>query len=246
MTVKFGPVRVTFRLHYRLTSTALKSPSGNPLMNACEYCQEIRSPSESRFGSIYGGIIDSRVVLRTKTFIVMPTLGQIFKGSLLILPVAHIETLAALSAEQLAELELLLAQVQAQCRTIGHPVFLEHGSTQEAAGSCGIYHAHLHVVPLPTPIRSQELLPSEGPSFARLSDALLALVGTRHYLLAGDGNGVHVVDTALLAEAPGSQFFRRRLVSKFGVNRSWDWRCASEPEDDLLTTIERFRVTQPA
>ena len=69
------------------------------------------------------------------------------------------------------------------------------------------------------------------------------------YLLAGDDTGVYVVDTAVLAEAPGSQFFRRRLVSKFGVHRSWDWRCANAPEDDLLTTVEGFRVgqaTQPA
>lgn len=218
-------------------------------MNVCEYCQEIRSPSESRFGRIYGGIIDSRIVLRTKTFIVMPTLGQIFKGSVLILPVAHIETLAALSAEQVAELALLLAQVQARCSAIGHPVFLEHGSTQEAAGSCGIYHAHLHVVPLPTPVRPQELLPSKGTGFATLPGALSALAGNRHYLLAGDDTGVHVVDTARLAEAPGSQYFRRRLVCMFGVHRSWDWRGANAPEDDLLTTVEGFRVgqaTQPA
>lgn len=215
-------------------------------MNVCEYCQEIRSPSESRFGRIYGGMIDNRVLLRTKTFIVMPTLGQIFKGSLLILPVEHIETLAALSSEQAAELEVLLSDVQAYCRTVGHPVFLEHGSTQEAAGSCGIYHAHLHVVPLPTPVHPQELLPSAGLKYTNLPSALSKLVGTRHYLLAGDGNGVHVVDTALLSEAPGSQFFRRRLVSKFDVNRPWDWRSASEPEDDLLSTVKDFHVTQPA
>lgn len=218
-------------------------------MNVCEYCQELQSPSESRFGRIYNGLIDSRIVLRTKNFVVMPTLGQIFKGSVLILPVAHVETLAALPAEQLTELEMLSAKVHDRSRMIGHPVILEHGSTQEAAGSCGIYHAHLHVVPLPAPIRPQKLLPDSGTGFTTLSDALSALTSTCHYLLAGDDTGVHVVDTSLLAEAPGSQFFRRRLVSMFGVNRPWDWRSASAPEEDLLTTIEAFHgrhVTQPA
>lgn len=220
-------------------------------MNACEYCQEIQSPSESRFGQIYDGIIDSRIMIRTKNFVVMPTLGQIFKGSVLILPLAHIETLAALPYEQVTELEALLAQVQAKSRSIGHPVFLEHGSTKESAGSCGIYHAHLHVVPLPTSVQPQEFLPASGAisTFATLSDALSALTDTPHYLLAGDGTSVHVIDTALLSEAPGSQFFRRRLVSKFGVNRPWDWRGTSAPEDDVLTTIEAFHaghITQPA
>ena len=81
-------------------------------MQQCEYCEELRSPSDSRFGRLYAGVAETRIVLRTPSFVVMPTLGQIFRGSLLVLPIAHVETLSALQDRQLSELEDLVQELQ--------------------------------------------------------------------------------------------------------------------------------------
>ncbi len=215
-------------------------------MNVCEYCQEIHPSGENRFNRLYAGMVETRFVLRTSHFVVMPTLGQLFKGSLLIVPVAHVETLASLPPDHLSELAALLEQVQCKLRDFGQPVFFEHGSTQEVAGSCGIFHAHLHVVPLPARLEPQKLLPSATDSFGSLPAALSALHHSPHYLLAGDSTRTVIAEVAALSGAPGSQYFRRRLVSLFDLDRPWDWRQTTAPEDDLLSTLEVFGVAVAA
>lgn len=211
-------------------------------MHQCEYCEELRTPSASRFGQLYAGVADSRVVVRTPSFVVIPTLGQLFRGSLLVLPTSHVETLAALKPEQLGELEDLVDHLRTKLSDFGHPVFFEHGSTQEAAGSCGIYHAHLHVVPLSRPLLPEDLLPNAKQSSPSLATMLCSLRHSKHYLLAGDASrsvAAHVTD---MPGAPGSQYFRRRLAAQFELQQSWDWRLVAAPEADLLSTLEAFGV----
>jgi diadenosine tetraphosphate (Ap4A) HIT family hydrolase len=208
----------------------------------CEYCQELTSPSESRFGRLYRGVAASRIVARTEHFVAMPTLGQLFRGSLLVLPVEHAETLAGLASERTAELHDLVRRLHGPLQRFGQPVFFEHGSTREVAGACGIYHAHLHLVPLPAGLPPRTLLPEATAAFGDLPSALGALRGSPHYLLAGDATGVVAAEVAALSFAPGSQYFRRRLAALHGLDRPWDWRLADAPEADLLSTLEAFGV----
>lgn len=214
-------------------------------MHDCEFCQELRSPLRSRFGKLYAGRLASRIVARSDNFVALPTLGSLFRGSLLVLPWDHRETMASLPSDLRAEMLSLVQRVSAVLSQFGHNVYFEHGSTQEAAGSCGIYHAHIHVVPLPTEVAPRVLLPAYTHCATSLESALQALGPSHHYLLAGSGAQVLYVDVRKLATPPGSQYFRRRLTDIFSLARPWDWRHTDTPEDDVFATLEVFGVAAP-
>ena len=52
-------------------------------MNDCEFCDELKG-APSRFRAIYAPEHASRIVATSQHFVAMPTLGQLFPGSLLV------------------------------------------------------------------------------------------------------------------------------------------------------------------
>jgi diadenosine tetraphosphate (Ap4A) HIT family hydrolase len=176
-------------------------------------------------------------VVSTARFVAVPTLGQIFEGSLLILPKAHVETCAAVENDAHAEMLGLLDQALIRCAGFGSPIFFEHGAAAASGGGCGIHHAHLHVVPLPSKVGTDLLFPEATNFSADLAGAWAALTETDHYLLIGNSENVRFRN---LEADPGrfpSQFFRRRLAEHFGLEKPWDWRSYSQIEPELLRTL---------
>lgn len=211
-------------------------------MKDCEFCQELQALPGNRFQEIYRDIVDSRIVAQTSHFVAMPTIGQIFPGTTLILPRKHEETCAGLSVALRQELLALTFKVMATVTHFGEPTFFEHGATKCTGGGCGIYHAHLHVVPLPERTHPKALFPQHVGSATNLGSALSALHACDHYLLIGNDEGVVFADVRELPFIPASQYFRRQLVEQFGVWKSWDWRDSVGPEADVLATITAFGV----
>lgn len=212
-------------------------------MRECEFCCEVNGHPGSRFRRIYRGIAETRLVAETRNFVAMPTLGQVFTGSMLIMPRAHVETCARLDAGLRGELAEFVNTVSRTARQFGEPVWFEHGATACTGGSCGIYHAHLHVVPLPVRVAPNLLFEAHRASGPDLLWVLDALKECDHYLLLGSEDGIVFAQVEQLESVPSSQYFRRLLCEKFGRNRPWDWREATLPEADLLYTISAFERT---
>ena len=207
-------------------------------MIGCEFCTEFQTDDkQARFRQLYQEIVSSRIVLQTEHFVAVPTIGQLFEGSLLILPKEHIETCASLNVDVREEMFDLLNEAMVRCKPFGIPIFFEHGATSATGGSCGIYHAHLHVIPLPKEVDIKLLFPESVCSKANLLETLKALSESRHYLLFGNEDMVLSRD---LEASPGnfpSQFFRRRLTDYFCLDKSWDWRMYSHVEPALIKTL---------
>ena len=213
----------------------------------CEFCDELHQHMSGRFSNIYGPWgIDSRVVAQTDNFVCMPTLGQLFRGSLLLLPKLHIETIASIPSDLVPEMIGLMRQVEPTLRTYGDTVFFEHGAKAHTGGACGIYHAHIHLVPLPEELSAAQLFPEGRRTGQSLSKTLRELSDTDEYLLVGSGDEIAYAPVSDLQFIPGSQFFRRRLVQHFGLARPWDWRESKTPEDDVLHTLRAFHAPQTA
>jgi len=215
-------------------------------MQTCEFCSELGGHPDNRFRQIYGDSIATRVVAETSRFVAIPTLGQIFPGSLLIVPRLHIETCAQLDLAAQRELWEFVRSVSSTLEQFGEPVFFEHGATECSGGSCGIYHAHLHVVPLPLRISPNSLFREHRASASDLLQALDQLTICNHYLLIGNQESVVYAAVNSLAERPQSQYFRRYLSERFCVNKPWNWRQTNSREPDLLATISAFRNTDIA
>jgi len=92
-------------------------------MNQCEFCQELQGLPGNRFGAMYAGIAASRIVAQTEHFVVLPTIGQLFAGSLLILPRVHKETCAELQRTQQEGLAAILKRVTTTIRQFGWGFF---------------------------------------------------------------------------------------------------------------------------
>ena len=207
--------------------------------SACEFCIELGGRPGARFASIYPQL-RSRVIARERGLVALPTLGQLFPGSLLLVPEQHYETCADLPSPLAERMTELVRTLSATSRRFGQPMFFEHGAHHDTGGSCGIYHAHLHLTPLPRGVRPGDLFPAHQSVAADLRGALRSLRGCSQYLLAGDKHGVAYARVADMTTQPGSQYFRRLLAERFESPRPWDWRAFETPEPDVLTTLAAF------
>lgn len=205
-------------------------------MHQCEFCQEFagRSP---RFESYYGRLVPTRIIARTDRFVALPTLGQLFTGSLLLLPVDHVETCALLAADARKELGDLAAEMTLKVREFGEPIVFEHGATEPTGGGCGIYHAHLHIVPLPELTLATALFPEHQAQAPDMQKAWDALQGAHEYLLMSAAGQTLYSDLKRQAGVYPSQFFRRRIVEHFRLEAPWDWRAYTNVEPALLRTL---------
>ena len=205
-------------------------------MLSCDFCREIQGRTDTTFGGIYRGVTMSRVALQTRNFVALPTIGQLLPGSVLILPKCHRETFASLNSTEMEELPALVAAVSRKIANFGMPLFFEHGARSTTGGSCGVYHAHLHVVAIPRQVRPSDLFPEHLGAANTLIAALMSLRGVEHYLLIGDESEVKFADVKLLAHTPPSQHFRQVLHRRFKIDKPWNWRSYTKPEPDLLRT----------
>ena len=223
-------------------ATALHAVPGAdaPHLSTCEFCTELHGHPRARFRVIYPDI-DSRIVAQYDQLVAFPTLGQLFPGSLLIVPKKHYDTCADFPFRLKMSMRSFLDRLFVTIRRFGVPVFFEHGARDSTGGGCGIHHAHLHLVPLPEKVSPASLFPEHHHVARDFLDALVHLDGCGHYLLMGDETDVRYSRVDLMATEPGSQYFRRLLARHFGLTRSWDWREFRTPEPDVIATLESFR-----
>jgi diadenosine tetraphosphate (Ap4A) HIT family hydrolase len=177
----------------------------------------------------------------------MPTIGQLFPDSLLVLPKSHIETMASLPADVQADLCTFVSELQSVIGSKGPIIAFEHGARCDTGGGCGIYHAHLHLVPVPSRVSADSLLRVDPNSesiqnASSLCAALGRLRASTEYLLVQDTE--HCVRFLDLSVSSGarypSQYFRRALADLFRLEDPWDWRAYTEPEQSLFDTLDLF------
>lgn len=225
--------------------SSVNVPVSTPIhrVEDCEFCEELSNPSTSRFGQLYTGKATNRIIDQEEGFVAMPTLGQLFKGSLLILPVQHIETMAQVPSASIDSLFGLLKRLEERLQSLGFPVLFEHGAKCNSEGGCGIHHAHFHLVPLPKPIDLADILPDTAHRAKNLIDALTQLQRSDEYVLFRDTGGYvafqEVTDDRSRKQFP-SQYFRRQLSQHFHRQQTWDWRAYTYQEPWLLETLEWF------
>ena len=219
----------------RFENTSPVDPSG------CEFCDEFADPRGSVFSRLYSHLLPDRIVARSGGFVAFPTIGQIFSQYLLVAPEAHVETLAGLPPSQIARLSRFAQQLSRVVARGGPVAIFEHGARKETGGGCGIYHAHLHIVPLPRLVGPDEVLPASAARHSSLAEALSAVRLVREYLMFGSDRDFAVVDlTSRTGEYP-SQYFRKALSDLLGHTGSWNWKDVAAPERALLDTVASFR-----
>lgn len=195
--------------------------------NACCICSQIRGDASN---DLLARLVDSdryvrRVPLESESFAVIPSVGPLVPGHVLLCPRRHFKSFAQMPNGQESEFAITkkrLAEVLA--KTFGKPIHcFEHGSAKKAAQPmCTVEHAHLHFVPTEV-----EVWPTIKADFAwhRIESgiaSLSAVVGEMEYILYESPDGRSFV-TCGREGTFESQYLRRVFATALG-NDGWNWR----------------------
>jgi diadenosine tetraphosphate (Ap4A) HIT family hydrolase len=205
--------------------------------NNCEFGNEFAGGSANSFAVHYANEVASRTILEQDDFRVLPSLGQIVPGYLLLVPNHHYRAFADMSLEELKAAEVLKTSLTKQMRSVyGNLLFFEHGVRTSDSGGCGISHAHLHFVPFPDERDPVEELTRAFP-FEEVSN-LLELRGVQpgqSYLYY---ESVRANRYVFYPPFIPSQYIRRLLAEALGI-QAWDWRQYGK-EERLLSTLSQI------
>jgi diadenosine tetraphosphate (Ap4A) HIT family hydrolase len=168
------------------------------------------------FSSTYNTII-----LETEHFAVVPSLGSLVAGWLIIVPKFPVARIADLGCEVRDEFEALvdrcLDKVEAE---FGKAFVFEHGGKEGSRISCGVDQAHLHIVPLEFDLLNVAIRTTEGPSLSVDEFALpYDVCGPNEYWYVSNQKRT----VAIAAAEAESQWFRKLIAQQTGQSQKWNY-----------------------
>lgn len=205
----------------------------------CVFCRELGGSRETNFSKRYPEIA-SRIVGETTSLVAFPCIGQIGPGHFLVAPKTHISTLRNAwnrIPELHEELNALLTHVHSLFEVDPKDsLYFEHGALCPQDGGCGIYHAHMHVIPSVGNVDlTHNFSKQRLPHHLSIESALSSVNVDGCYLFFG--SFVHGFFSQNLTSPLPSQTLRK-LVARELSNRVWDWREAGR-EDGVLDMLNR-------
>lgn len=211
--------------------------------------EAIMSHSTCRFCEIGAALLSNRstnlwdrVLLETDNFFVVPSLGSLIEGWLLIVTKSHHICMGSLDRAQIAELENLMEEVCTIVRSKYGPVAVfEHGPVEaKLAIGCGVDHAHIHVVPTSLP------LIEEAGSLTDFKFHWEQIVGIKAVQIPYI-NGVSYLYVQQDGSYPmmysgkniPSQLFRKTIAASLGIPERYNWREYAF-ESNIVNTVTKL------
>ena len=179
-----------------------------------------------------------RVILESKNLAVIPSLGPVAPGHVLLCPKVHLRSFAALSGKHREEAGQVVARLRRLLEdTYGEPVHLfEHGMVDGGRVVCTVDHAHLHLVPSAAEVFERLRATSQWCELSlKAGDCLASCEKEYLYYCSPEGRALirEIED-----EAVESQFFRKLFAGVAG-DSTWDWRAmpAAEAADGIFRRL---------
>jgi len=183
-----------------------------------------------------------RVPIETENFAVIPSLGPLAPGHVILCPKCHYRSFATVPPGHDTEYEHLLANVKEFLgRTYMAPVHLfEHGNARNGTRVlCSVDHAHLHAVPAAVSvIGALRRYPAVQPNRGLPGLRSVAKEGEYIYYESPDGERLMVLAGDHQFE---SQFMRRTFAEAMGTTNEWNWRDHMKPAE-TIRTYETLRM----
>lgn len=182
-------------------------------------------------------------LFESPNFVVLPSVGALVEGWLLLVPKKHFICMGALPdsvATEVQEMKHIMCSALQQI--YGQVCLFEHGpSRANLSVGCGVDHAHLHVVPVEFDLASvvipffpKDVLWSE----AGLEDCRAAFARREDYLYLEQPIGAGHIATH---QGFGSQLFRRAIAARIGALNQFNWR--EYPQlPNVSATIDKVRM----
>ena len=184
----------------------------------------------------------NQTLFESTHFKVIPSLGSLVEGWLLILPKMHFISLGAINDYYLyEELEVLIDKICAIVKKeYGDYIVFEHGPAREnSVVGCGVDYAHLHIVPIKIDLIHYSHTQLEGCSWSKVQNINSTADfynQDKPYLFVQDRLENLFIGTA--PEIP-SQAFRKIIAEHLGIPDKYDWKQYPFLSN-IRRTIEKF------
>jgi len=203
-------------LVFRLNMAA--SPREKVEMDDCRLCAEIQGGGQTK--------IWNRPLFESENFLVLPSLGALVEGWLLLLPKTHHVCVGAMTDDLMREMYSIKGTVGSLLeKRYGSITIFEHGPSREGTSvGCGVDHAHLHFTPLSFDLaRAVAPFLPNGADWvtAQQEDCRDAFLHGQDYLYLEQPVGK---GRLLTASGIGSQLFRRAIAMHLGSPNEFNWR----------------------
>jgi len=210
----------------------------SPNVNQCFLCGQIAGDASRDLLAqmLPSHLYRRRVILENETFAVIPSLGALSPGHVLLCPKVHVKSLAQLGSGLAGNVEGEYSDLKMKLRRLlethydADVHYFEHGmATVSSHIPCTTEHAHLHFIPVP---RSVAVVANEGGTWSTCNKSLTAIAaytGDQEYLLHETPDGVTRIATGPAGSFP-SQSMRRLFASRLGYGDLWNWRTSPRPE----------------
>ena len=206
----------------------------------CTFCVELENVEKSEFRSFFTQTeLKSRVIHNTQNFICLAALGAIRPGYILLLPKKHLFSFAFLDPSLAQEAEQLKSKLSNKIRKLFSDfIIFEHGViNSEATGGGCIDHAHLHFFPSNVDLfgyLSSEFtyLPIE-----HIRDLNVFCAKQQPYLYYEKNGYAYAF---LVNKTIPSQFLRRIIMEREGMEGQWDW-SVYPGKNDVIKTVQLFK-----
>lgn len=204
----------------------------------CEFCDEFAGGVANAFYRTLQPAVGRRELFIRNGFVLLPSLGPLAEGHLLLIPEVHCTSFADLPPIALGGLEeVVSATKRLLSAAYGSCMFFEHGTRTADCGGCGIYHAHLHALPMPRLVDPAYLFESRARTQVSGFEEIRRLTQSSYLFceIADQGKWFCTVDRV------PSQYLRRRVGALLGSPK-WDWR-ADPSEQTFVATLSTVRAS---
>jgi diadenosine tetraphosphate (Ap4A) HIT family hydrolase len=195
---------------------------------ACEFCKEFANPTQR----------PNRVLWEGGNFNLLPSIGSLTPGYLLLMPKFHIRSFADLNPADLqSALSIAEAARQVISGRFGPTILAEHGPGRpgETSAAC-CDHAHWHLIPCDPHKVSQEYERAAGVPAALTTIRELSKWGGQPYVFLSPLR--HVYWTWPYSDHFSSQFVRRICAKIMGLADYYDWAIFPFTENMIVTRSE--------
>jgi diadenosine tetraphosphate (Ap4A) HIT family hydrolase len=205
----------------------------------CCFCAEFETgEADETLFLKYG--IKNRILDSNDRFAVLPTVSPLMDAHFLILPKVHINTLKQLRE---AEKQELMGIVKNLISSFAGAYFLfEHGAFLANGNTCGVDHAHLHILPLDRSLSLQVMEKTKkeyAPEFQGDLQGALSYRTDKPYLLYG--NDIGAVYNSVDKDFP-SQFIRKKICEALN-NSNWNWKLYTNRDSFEASMAYRGKIT---
>lgn len=163
------------------------------------------------------------VIFESDNFFVVPSIGQIVEGYLLICSKQHFISVSQFPQKLLPEFEEIKSKVRdILTKYYIAPIFFEHGPTAvNKKGGCCVEHAHLHAVPVNVDILVDLLKNFQAKKIEDFSPLVQQLEkNIPYFYYENQAGGKYLFE---LSDPVSSQYLRQLVAVKINQKDKWDW-----------------------